>query len=135
MNANGRNVKVSPGWTHFDRYTFAPAIARDGFLFVSGLTASAPGGGVLHPGDMAGQTTVILERIGEILRAAGCDYGDVVATREFITTTEGYEATAAVRRKFFRDPFPAATGVIVAGLLRPGALIEIEAVAALPRQG
>ena len=126
------NREINPGWPQFARYTFAPAILRDGFLFVSGMTASGEGGRILHPGDIAGQTAVILDRLGEILAAAGCGYGDVVATREYITTTEGYAETAAVRRRYFKAPFPAATGVIVAGLLRPGALIEIEAVAAVP---
>ena len=130
---NGSNTGINPGWKHFEKYTYAPAIARDGFLFLTGLTASAPGGGILHPGDIAAQADEIYRRIGEILVAAGCTYADVVSTRDFITTTEGYAGTAAVRRKYFSDPFPAATGVIVAGLLRPGALIEIEAVAALPK--
>jgi enamine deaminase RidA (YjgF/YER057c/UK114 family) len=74
----------------------------------------------------------VLEQLGEILRAAGCSYADVVATREFIVTTENYRGTGDVRRKFFSDPFPAATGVIVAGLLQPGALIELEAIAKIP---
>ncbi len=127
------NREINPGWPQFERYSFSPAILRDGFLFVSGMTASAEGGGVLHPGDIVGQTDVILARLGEILTAAGCTYDDVVATREFIVTTEGYAQTAAARKKYFKRPFPAATGVIVAGLLRKGALIEIEAVAAVPK--
>jgi enamine deaminase RidA (YjgF/YER057c/UK114 family) len=48
------------------------------------------------------------------------------------TTAENYRATADVRREFVRPPYPTATGVIVAGLLREGALIEISAVAVLP---
>lgn len=126
------NREVNPGWDHFKNYTFSPAIARDGFLFVSGMTAGGPSG-ILFPGDIASQTDVILGRLGEILTSAGCTYADVVATREFVTTTQGYADSAKVRRKYFKQPFPAATGVIVAGLLRPGALIEIEAIAALPR--
>ena len=74
---------------------------------------------------------MIYERLGEVLRLAGCDFTDVVSTREFITTTEGYRETAAIRREFFSEPYPAATGVIVAGLLRPGVVIELEAIAAL----
>jgi aminoacrylate peracid reductase len=128
------NQEINPGWRHFDRYTFSPAILREGLLFVSGMTATGDAGRIMHEGDIAGQTDVILARLGEILRAANCSYDDVVATREYITTTDGYAATASVRRKYFRSPFPAATGVIVAGLLRPGALIEIEAIAAVPRQ-
>jgi aminoacrylate peracid reductase len=54
----------------------------------------------------------------------------VVETIDYVTTLEGYEATAAVRREVFGDgPFPAATGVCVSALVRPGALIEIRAVA------
>jgi hypothetical protein len=57
---------------------------------------------------------------------------DIVQTTDYITTTEGYRATADVRREVFGTKFPAATGVIVAGLLREGALIEISAIAVLP---
>ena len=133
--SEGRNCEINPGWPRFANYTFAPAIVRDGFLFVSGMTAGAGGGSILCPGDIAGQTDVILQRLGEILETAGCSYADVVATREFITTTEGYRKTADVRRKYFKPPFPAATGVIVAGLLDPGALIEIETIVAVPKGG
>ena len=52
-------------------------------------------------------------------------------TREYVTTFDGYRATAAVRREVFRQPFPAAVGVMVAGLVHEGALIELEAVAEL----
>jgi enamine deaminase RidA (YjgF/YER057c/UK114 family) len=55
-----------------------------------------------------------------------------VQTTDYISTTENYRKTADVRREFFKGPFPTATGVIVKGLLREGALIEISAVAVLP---
>jgi enamine deaminase RidA (YjgF/YER057c/UK114 family) len=125
----GRNRAVQLG--ELGSATFSTAVARDGWLFVSGLTAWIPGSGLERPGDIVHQARVIYERLGEVLRLAGCDFGDVVATREFITTTDGYRETAAIRREFFREPFPAATGVIVAGLLRPGVVIELEATAAL----
>jgi enamine deaminase RidA (YjgF/YER057c/UK114 family) len=132
--SSSSNCEINPGWSYFAKYTFAPAILRDGFLFVSGMTAGGEDGGILCANDIAGQADVILRRLGEILAAAGCGYQDVVATREYVTTTDGYRKTADVRRKYFKAPFPAATGVIVAGLLRPGALIEIEATAAVPRR-
>ncbi len=72
--------------------------------------------------------------MGEILEAADCSYEDVVKTTDFITTTNGYQGTGAVRKKYFKEPYPAATGVIVADLLRPGALIEIEAIARIPEK-
>jgi enamine deaminase RidA (YjgF/YER057c/UK114 family) len=115
-----------------DRYTFSPAIRAGNLLFISGTTAGDETGAIVAPGDVAGQTRYIYEKLGKVLAAAGASFDDVVETTEYITTTENYRATAAVRREFFRPPYPAATGVIVAGLLREGALIEISAIAVLP---
>jgi enamine deaminase RidA (YjgF/YER057c/UK114 family) len=130
--ANARHRRIDPGWGHTARHTFSPAIVCDGWVFVSGLVASGPGRTILCKGDIVGQTALIYERLGEILRAASCDYGNVVVTREFIVSSDNYHKTADVRRRVFTDPFPAATGVIVAGLLQPDALIEIEAIARVP---
>ena len=85
-----------------------------------------------RPGDIVHQAQVIYGRLGNVLARAGCTFADVVVTREFITSMEGYRETAAVRRAYFNAPFPAATGVVVAALLRPGVVIEIEAIAAIP---
>jgi enamine deaminase RidA (YjgF/YER057c/UK114 family) len=123
---------VDVGWPHFAAYTFAPAVRATGEqLYLSGMTASADDGGILAPGDIVGQTRAIFEKAAHILQCAGATMAEVVMTRDFFTTTEGYGGTGAVRREFFGDRFPAATGVQVAGLLRPGALIEIEFVAVL----
>jgi enamine deaminase RidA (YjgF/YER057c/UK114 family) len=70
--------------------------------------------------------------MGRLLAEAGGGFENIVETTEYITTTENYRRTADVRREFFRPPYPAATGVIVAGLLREGALIEISAIAVIP---
>jgi enamine deaminase RidA (YjgF/YER057c/UK114 family) len=51
---------------------------------------------------------------------------------DHFTTTENYRGTAAVRREFFRERMPTSTGVLVSGLLRPHALIEIHATAVVP---
>ena len=126
MSAN-RAIQVDP----LRDATFSTAVVRDGWVFVSGLTAWIPGEGVERPGDLVHQTEVVYERLARVLEQAGCTFADVVSTREFITTTDGYRETAEIRRRYFTEPFPAATGVIVAGLLRPGVVIEVEAIAAV----
>ena len=141
---------INPDWPHFDRLTFAPAtrVALEGrpenggnLLFISGLTATDDDGNLVGPGDIAAQARRIYQLMGQILAEAGASFADVVKTVDYITTTDGYRDTAQVRRDVFgpdapdTDPaagYPAATGVIVAGLLRPGALIEIDAVAVIP---
>jgi aminoacrylate peracid reductase len=115
------------------RYTFSPAVRAGNLLFLSGTTAADEQGRIVGPGDIVAQTRYIFRKLGRLLEVAGGGFEHIVQTTEYITTTEHYGRTAEVRREFFKGPFPTATGVIVAGLLREGALIEISAVAVLPR--
>jgi len=114
------------------RYTFSPAVRAGNLLFVSGMTAGDESGKLVGPGDIVAQTRYIYGKLGRLLAAAGAGFEHVVQTTEYVTTTDNYARTADVRREVFAGRFPAATGVIVAGLLREGALIEISAVAVLP---
>src|SRR6266487_2672041 len=119
---------TAAGSTWPERYTFSPALRAGNLLFLAGTTAVNDKNELVAPGDIVGQTRYILEKFGKRLSAAGGDFSHVVETTDYITTRENYGGTAAVRREFFRPPYPVATGVIVAGLLREGALIEISAV-------
>lgn len=129
---------IDPGWPRSSRLAFAPAVRHGDLLFISGLTASDDQGALVGPGDIVAQTRRIYERMAEVLAQAGATFDNVVQTTDYIISTDGYRDTAAVRRDIFGDDpargFPAATGVIVAGLLRPGALIEIDAIAVIPEQ-
>ena len=128
----GKREVINPGFIDSSRFTFSPGVVKGGkLLFISGITATDEHGNIVGKGDIVAQTRVIFERIGEILKAAGATFDDVVKTVDYITTTKNYRATADIRREFFKKDFPAATGVIVAGLLRPDALIEIDAVAVI----
>ena len=110
--------------------TFSGAVRAGDFLFVSGLTATDEQRRIVGA-TLAEQARHIYAKLGRILAEAGADFGDVVETIDYVTTFEGYDATAAVRREVFGadGPFPAATGVRVVELVRPGALIEISATA------
>jgi enamine deaminase RidA (YjgF/YER057c/UK114 family) len=122
---------IDPGWSYSSRYTFSPAVRKGNLLFISGLTATDEQGNLVGKGDIVAQTRQIFEKLKQILDAAGGSFADIVKTVDYIVTTEGYRETAAVRRAYFRNGFPAATGVVVKGLLRPDALIEIDAIAVL----
>ena len=121
---------VFPGrWS--EKLTFSPAVKMGNLLFISGTTATDEDRNIVGVGDICEQTRQIYRKWGPILAAAGAGYDDVVETTDYYTTLEGYAGTAAVRREFFRHPYPAATGVQVAGLIRPQALIEIKGIAVL----
>ena len=122
------------GWS--DKFTFSPGVRVGNLLYISGMTAADEKGTLVGPGDIVRQTEYIFEKMGRILAAAGADFSNVVETTDYYLTLEGYAKTAGVRRKVFGGPpYPAATGVQVAGLIRPGALIEIKAVAVLNAGG
>ena len=115
-----------------DRLTFSPAVRVGDLLFISGLTATDENLDIVGPNDIVEQTRHIYRKMGEILAAAGAGFDNVVETVDYVVTLEDYSRTAEVRREFFKGPpYPAATGIQVAGLVRDDALIEIKALAVL----
>ena len=125
-------VTPAAGWN--PKLTFSAATRVGDLIYVSGMTAGDEHGRIVGEGDIVRQTEYIYEKMARILDAAGCTFADVVETTEYFLTLENYEKTAAIRRKVFGGPpYPAATGVQCAGLIRPGALIEIKAIAVAPK--
>lgn len=114
-----------------EKYTYVPALRVGSTVWLSGTTGTDDSGRITAPGDIEEQTRQIFRKFDRLLRAIGSSCDDIVATTDFFTTTENYQRTAAVRREFFKTSRPTSTGVLVAGLLRKDALIEISAVAVL----
>lgn len=82
--------------------------------------------------DVAGQADQCLTLIAAALKDAGTSFEHVVRTRIYVTSCEDWEAVARVHAKFFKFIKPAATMVIVAGLLDSRWKVEIEADALIP---
>jgi enamine deaminase RidA (YjgF/YER057c/UK114 family) len=80
-----------------------------------------------HPGDPAGQARAALAIIAAALADAGLGIGDVVRTRMYVTDPAHADAVATVHGEVFGDVRPASTLVVVAALIEPGLLVEIEA--------
>ncbi len=123
--------KLTAGKPWPAHYTFAPAMRVGNTIWLSGATGTDENGKITAPGDIVEQTRQIFRKFEALLQSVGGSCDDIVQTQEFFTTTENYKGTAAVRREFFKTATPAAAGVLVAGLLRKDALIEISAVAVL----
>ena len=131
-----RKFDVIDPWHLEGRYTYSTAVRRGPFLFISGVIARDPETGrIAGKGDIVAQADFIFRKIEKILEAAGGTFDDVVKTTDYVTTLERYGETAAVRRKYFGNGYPAATGVVVKALVNPDALIEIDAVAMIGDRG
>ncbi len=123
-------ILPAAGWP--EKRTFSPAVRVGNLVFLSGSTATDENGELVGPGDIAAQTRQILLKFEAVLKPLGGSLANIIETTDYVLTLEDYHKTAAVRRELLQGPpWPAATGVVVSGLVRPGALIEIKAIAAL----
>ena len=113
---------------------FTDAVEAGGFLYVSGMLPLDANGDLVGVGDVVRQTEQVLGNVGEVLRAAGATFDDVVRIGVYLRNMADRPSVNTVRRRYFGDALPTATAVEVSALALPDALVEIEAVALLPRQ-
>ena len=85
--------------------------------------------------DIRAQTRAVLENIAAILAAAGGGLGDLVELSTFLVSMNDFGGYNEVHAEYFGDNGPARTTVAVHQLPHPLLLIEIKAVAYLPRRG
>lgn len=109
------------------------AVRVGDIIFLSGALGTKPGGGGLADGGIEGQTRQALENVKASATLAGATMADVAKCTVFITDVNNFQAMNTVYREFFPTEPPARTTVGVAGLVVPGALIEIECIAAAKR--
>lgn len=105
---------------------FSRAVRVGSRISVSGTAPIGPDGRTV-PGDAADQARRCLGVIREAIEALGGRLEDVVRTRVFLTHRDDWPAVGAVHGEVFGHVRPAATMVVVAGLLDPAWRVEIEA--------
>lgn len=107
---------------------YSQAVSAGDFLFLSGQIAIDPTSGELISGDAAAQTEQIFKNIEAILKAADCDFSNVVKTTVFLTDIADFAAMNAVYATKFQTLPPARSAVAVVALPK-GAKVEIEVIA------
>jgi enamine deaminase RidA (YjgF/YER057c/UK114 family) len=93
--------------------------------FVAGTAPIMPGDAD-PPEDAYGQTHRCLEIALEALTQAGGSAADVVRTRIMLTRAEDFSEIARAHGEVFKDVRPVNTSYVVAALLDPRWLLEIE---------
>lgn len=105
-------------------------------LFISGTASVNEEGESVHPGDPRAQTRRALENIKALLESEAADWHDVVRTTCYLADFRYYDEFNEVRNAFYEreglDPLPAST-CVEARMCRPELLVEIEAIAMIPR--
>ncbi|MBA3896050.1 MAG: RidA family protein [Sphingomonadaceae bacterium] len=109
---------------------FCRAIRAGDRILVSG-TAPVEDDGSSTPGGAGVQAERCFALIVRAIEELGGSAVDVVRTRMFITDAADGDAVGAAHGRWFGEARPAATMVVIAGLLRPEWKVEIEAEAVL----
>lgn len=113
-----------------------------GFAFVSGTSSRRPdnsiaGASVDSMGtvelDIRVQTRAVLENIRDVLGAVGAGLEDLVSVTTYLVSMNDFGGYNEVYGEFFDESGPSRTTVAVHQLPHPQLLIEIQAVAAIPR--
>lgn len=109
---------------------FARAVRHGRRIVVSG-TAPIGEDGQTVAGDAYEQAKRCFEVILEAIAALGGSREDVIRTRIYVVDAADWDAAGRAHGEVFGEVFPAATMVVVAGLLDPRWRVEIEAEAEL----
>jgi len=107
---------------------YSPALRVGSFLFLSGQIPLDPTSGQLVAGDINAQTTRVLQNMGELLKAGGADFANVVRTTIFLTDMNDFAAVNEIYASYFTEPYPARATVQVARLPKD-VRVEIDAIA------
>ena len=109
---------------------YSQAIRAGSLLFLSGQVPIDPATGQLVEGDIAAQTHRVFQNLGEILKAAGATFDDVVRTTVYLADMNDFGAMNEVYGSYFSAPAPA-RATVQAARLPKDARVEIDLIAAL----
>ena len=110
----------------------SPGIRVGDFLFMSGNVAVDGNGNLVGPGDCEAQSRQVMANLRIIAEAAGATMQDAVKITCFLIDVNDYPAYAKVRSETWPSSPPASSTVMVAALVRPEFLVEVEAVVRIP---
>lgn len=108
---------------------FSRAVRVGDHVWVAGTAPIRTDGAV--DADAASQARRCWEIVGAALAEAGASFADVVRTRMFVTSAGISEVVGLVHGEVFGDVRPASTMVVVASLLDPQWVVEVEAEAVI----
>ncbi|UEP24646.1 RidA family protein [Burkholderia ambifaria] len=120
-------------WAPFGAFSMAVVQGDGRIVHLKGQVALDKDGHVVGAADMRAQVRQTLGNIRDVLAAMGGQMQDVISLVHYATDIDAFLQAGDIRETFFAEPYPVTTTVQVERLYRPDLLIEIAAIAEIPR--
>lgn len=115
-----------------DTGAYSDGLIVDGWLYVSGQGPIDMATGQAVAGTIEEEVRLTLRNMGDVLKAAGCTYADVVRCTVHLIDIEDFGRFNAVYQEFFTGFLP--TRTTVQSMLGLGIKVEIDAIARVPSE-
>lgn len=107
---------------------YSYAIKSGDTVFLSGLVSRKGHDNSVVTGDVAAQTTVILDSAGELLKAAGLSHANIVSSRVYLTDVSTFRPMNEAYRAYFPSA-PPARATVQTALAGPQYAVEMTFIA------
>ena len=134
VRGGGTSLRVASEHREAGSWVASPVReGHDGAVYLPTVLPLDAAGDVVHPGDLVAQYAYCLDRADDLLRAVGLSLDAAVSTYDYSTpeTRRDYRRTADVRQERLGGAgvYPAAGGILMSRLHRPGVLVALDVTA------
>ena len=120
-------------WSPFGAFSMGVAQGDGRIVYLKGQVALDRDGQIVGRGDMQAQLRKVLENIEAVLDHVGGRMEDIISLTQYVTDIDAFMGAGSVRQAFFAPPFPVTTTVEVSRLYDRDLMVEITAIAEIPR--
>jgi enamine deaminase RidA (YjgF/YER057c/UK114 family) len=132
INSTNPIFATPDGSTIFKKFGYSPAVRAGDFLYVAGQIGLNSDGSM--PANDEGQIVNAFDRLKIVLEEAGASLDDIVELVSYHVGLQNHLGKfVEIKSRYIREPYPTWTILEIAGLARPGLVIEIKAVAYAPK--
>jgi 2-iminobutanoate/2-iminopropanoate deaminase len=124
----GMDVRIQDGKPAYSHVVTVTGPGK--LIYIAGQLGRDVAGNIV-PGGMRGQLEQTFKNLEKCLMAAGATWADVVKTNTFVTDYAAFSECRDVRMRYFGVAVPTSTTIQISGLAQPGAMVEIEMIAAV----
>ena len=109
---------------------YSDGLITDGWLYVSGQGPIDVATGKVVVGTIEEEVRLTLRNLGDVLKAGGCSYSDVIRCTVHLINIEDFDSFNTVYQEFFTGILP--TRTTVQSVLGLGIKVEIDCIARIP---